>query len=80
MSTVSKSICGILLATTAFTSAYAQEAPVDDPVGEEIVVMGSRAAGGTAADSAAPVTLLSANALSRVAQPNLNQALTQLVP
>lgn len=82
MSTISRAISAVLLATTAITAAHAQEAPVDDqPVAaDEIVVTGSRAAGGAAADSAAPVTLLSANALSRVAQPNLNQALTQLVP
>lgn len=81
MSTVTKTICGILLASTAFTSAFAQEAPAEEqPVGDEIIVTGSRAVGGTAADSAAPVTLLSGNALTRVGQPNLNQALTQLVP
>ncbi|MCY1672976.1 TonB-dependent receptor [Novosphingobium sp. SL115] len=82
MSTISRAISAVLLTTTAITAAHAQEAPADDQplAADEIVVTGSRAAGGAAADSAAPVTLLSANALSRVAQPNLNQALTQLVP
>lgn len=84
MSTISRTISAVLLATTAITATAvrAQEAPVDEqPVAaDEIVVTGSRATGGAAADSAAPITLLSSNALSRVAQPNLNQALTQLVP
>lgn len=81
MSTVTKTICGLLLASTAFTSAFAQEAPAEEqPVADEIIVTGSRATGGAVADSAAPVTLLSADSLARVAQPNLNQALAQLVP
>lgn len=85
MSTVSRILCGALLVSTsafvAVPQVLAQEAPADDQaVADEIVVTGSRATGGTAADSAAPVTLLGAGALSRIAQPNLNQALTQLVP
>lgn len=68
MSTVTKTICGLLLASTAFTSAFAQEAPADEqPVGEEIIVTGSRATGGAVADSAAPVTLLTGDSLARVA-------------
>ncbi|CAM4170697.1 Vitamin B12 transporter BtuB [Novosphingobium lubricantis] len=81
MSTVSRTITSLLLASTIFTTAHAQEAAADEqPAGEAIVVTGSRATGGSAADAAAPVTLISGNALTRVAQPNLNQALTQLVP
>lgn len=81
-----------LLASTALTpAAFAQDA--SDPIdvtpqeleaeiaaGEEIVVTGSRAAGLMAADAAAPVTVLGAESITRVGQPNLNQALTQIVP
>lgn len=52
----------------------AAEAPAD------IVVTGTRATGQIAAQSATPIQLLSADQLSRVGQPNLNQALTQIVP
>ena len=58
--------------------AAAEDAPVD--AGSEIIVTGTRAAGQQAANAAAPIQLLSQDAISRVAQPNLNQALTQLVP
>jgi len=74
----------LLLASSAFpTVAYAQagEAAADaPPEGEEIIVTGTRTSGMQAAQSAAPVQLLSADSLARVGQPNLNQALTQLVP
>ncbi len=59
----------------------AQEAQVpqsDD--GTAIIVTGTRAVGMQAAESAAPVQVLSDEALSHVGQPNLNQALTQIVP
>jgi len=71
----------IFMATTALSAAHAQpaaEAPPED--GNDIIVTGTRATGTMAAESAAPIQLLSADALSKVGQPNLNQALTQLVP
>jgi len=85
MSTVFRAVRTALLVTSsaflAVSQAQAQESPADEqPVTDEIIVTGSRGAGGSAADSAAPVTLLSADSLARVGQPNLNQALTQLVP
>ncbi|MBO9579479.1 MAG: TonB-dependent receptor [Sphingobium sp.] len=65
--------------------AYAQtnEAPPPEaPAAEagEIIVTGTRATGMQAADSAAPIQLIGSEAISKVGQPNLNQALTQLVP
>lgn len=77
----------ILLASTALTAAHAQEiAPAMAEAEEadtgpgEIIVTGTRATGQQAAESAAPIQLLSEAAISRVGQPNLNQALTQIVP
>jgi len=57
-------------------------APVaaDTEASDDIVVTGTRQSGVRAADSAAPVQVLNAEALSRVGQPNLNQVLTQLAP
>ncbi|WP_375428576.1 TonB-dependent receptor plug domain-containing protein [uncultured Sphingomonas sp.] len=49
-------------------------------VSEDVIVTGTRASGITAAESAAPIKVLSEEALSHVGQPNLNQVLTQLVP
>jgi len=72
-----------LLATTALASvARAQDtAPVTDSFeGDAIIVTGTRAIGQSAAEAAAPIQLLSQESLARVGQPNLNQALTQLVP
>jgi iron complex outermembrane receptor protein len=80
-------IHALLFATVALPSmAYAQtdevapqaEAPAEGS--GEIIVTGTRATGMQAADSAAPIQLIGAEALGKVGQPNLNQALTQLVP
>lgn len=76
-----------LIASTALTTAamaqdaapQAAEAATPD-AGAEIIVTGTRATGQQAANAAAPIQLLSQDAITRVAQPNLNQALTQLVP
>ena len=79
MPRISKSFTIALFATTALsTAANAQDttAPADE--GEEIIVTGTRAVGTQAAESAAPIQLLSDTALEKVGQPNLNQALTQL--
>lgn len=72
----------LILASSWSACALAQEAP-QEPQAEDggtIIVTGTRAVGMQAADSAAPVQVFSQEALSRVGQPNLNQALTQLVP
>lgn len=78
---ISRVCTTIFMATTALSAAYAQpaaEAPPEDA--GDIIVTGTRATGTMAAESATPIQLLSADALSKVGQPNLNQALTQLVP
>src|SRR5262245_42965166 len=63
-------------------TAQTDEAQTGDSASgaEEIIVTGTRETGTRAADSATPIALLSASALEKVGQPNLNQALTQLVP
>ncbi|MXO71000.1 TonB-dependent receptor plug domain-containing protein [Alteraurantiacibacter buctensis] len=85
MSRITRTTAFIFLASTALsTTAMAQDAPEAAPEeaieGDFIIVTGTRAVGQAAADSAAPIQLLSDDALTRVGQPNLNQALTQLVP
>jgi iron complex outermembrane receptor protein len=70
------------------TPALAQDVPdasgtpvsASDDMNDAIIVTGTRAAGLRADDAAAPIQLLGEDALARVGQPNLNQALTQLVP
>jgi iron complex outermembrane receptor protein len=47
---------------------------------QEVIVTGTRATGITAAESPVPIKLVGAEAIASVGQPNLNQALTQLVP
>ncbi len=69
---------------TASHAAFAEAEEAADATGaaaeEEIIVTGTRAGGITAAESAAPIKVLSAELLEHVGQPNLNQVLTQLVP
>jgi iron complex outermembrane receptor protein len=85
MSRISRTFSSFLYVSTALTgTAFAQvsdkpaEAEAEAP--SEIVVTGTRGAGRIAADSATPIQLVGEAALSKVGQPNLNQALTQLVP
>jgi iron complex outermembrane receptor protein len=94
MSRFSKKFAFTLAASTALsttalaTPALAQDAPdpagtptsVSEELNDTIIVTGTRAAGLRADDAAAPIQLLGEDALARVGQPNLNQALTQLVP
>ena len=85
MSRFFKPVALILATSTALTTpVFAQDAPAEmsaaDANAEVIIVTGTRAGGMRAAEAAAPIQLLSEDALSRVGQPNLNQALTQLVP
>ncbi len=47
---------------------------------ESVIVTGTRVTGMTAADSAAPITVIGSDALSHVGQPNLIQALSQITP
>jgi iron complex outermembrane receptor protein len=85
----SKAFALALTASTALsTPALAQDDPsaapaaaeTDDEAGGAIIVTGTRAAGMRVEEAAAPIQLLSEDALTHVGQPNLNQALTQLVP
>lgn len=72
----------LILASSWSACALAQEAPQEPQAedGTAIIVTGTRAVGMSAADAAAPVQVLSEETFSRVGQPNLNQALTQIVP
>lgn len=47
---------------------------------EAVIVTGTRVTGMTAADSAAPITVIGSDAMTKVGQPNLIQALAQLTP
>jgi iron complex outermembrane receptor protein len=72
----------LILASSWSACAVAQEAPQEPQAdqGGDIIVTGTRAVGISAAESAAPVQVLSEEAISHVGQPNLNQVLTQMVP
>lgn len=73
----------LILASSWSACALAQAVPQAAPLvdeGAEIIVTGTRAIGMQAAESAAPVQVFGEEALSHVGQPNLNQALTQMVP
>ncbi|HEU4651749.1 MAG TPA: TonB-dependent receptor [Croceibacterium sp.] len=89
MSRFSKTLALALIASTALsTRALAQDDPTAAPAaapGEDgesgtIIVTGTRAAGMRVEEAAAPIQLLSEDAIAHVGQPNLNQVLTQLVP
>ena len=73
-----------LLAGVAFLAlatslpAFAQQIALADT--ESVIVTGTRVTGMTAADSAAPITVIGSDALSHVGQPNLIQALAQITP
>lgn len=72
----------LILASSWSACAAAQEAPQEPQAdaGAAIIVTGTRAVGMQAAEAAAPVQVLSQEAISHVGQPNLNQVLTQIVP
>ena len=67
----------VQLAAADAADANAAGLAVDDGT---IIVTGTRSGGITAAESAAPIKVLDATAITHVGQPNLNQVLTQLVP
>ena len=80
-------VAALAFGTTAIaqTTPTAQTAPgpsdaTETAAGSEIIVTGTRASGVTVAESAAPIKIVGAEAISHVGQPNLNQVLTQLVP
>jgi iron complex outermembrane receptor protein len=72
----------VLVLASLAQNASAAEAPIADAeaTGEAIIVTGTRQTGIRAADSAAPISLIDSGTLTRVGQPNLNQALTQIAP
>src|SRR5262245_60397430 len=72
-------LIGSTLAIVTVPVLHAQETTQQTPV-EEVIVTGTRRAGVAAADSAAPVQVLDSGTLSKVAQPDLVQALAQNVP
>lgn len=79
------SVAALAIASFTATAGLAQTSPADaaDPAADDgatIIVTGTRASGITAAESPTPIKLLGADAIEKVGQPNLNQALTQLVP
>jgi len=80
----SKSKTSLLLGTSlivlaALTApALAQEVAQTET--EAVIVTGTRVTGMTAADSAAPITVIGSDALTHVGQPNLIQALAQITP
>lgn len=85
----STSLIALAVALATTTTAYAadpatpSDAPPEAGAGvpdDAIIVTGTRAIGVTAAESAAPIKLVGADAISHVGQPNLNQVLTQLLP
>jgi iron complex outermembrane receptor protein len=66
-----------ILSLSAF-SAQGQQLAVNDT--EAVIVTGTRLSGLSAADSAAPVTVIGTDAITHVGQPNLIQALAQISP
>ena len=69
-----------LLLGTALATISAAGTPVFADETETIIVTGTRTTGMKAADSAAPIVVLPAEALSHTGVPNLIDALAQQVP
>jgi iron complex outermembrane receptor protein len=80
----SKSKTSLLLGTSfivlAALAAPALAQEVAQAETEAVIVTGTRVTGMTAADSAAPITVIGSDALTHVGQPNLIQALAQITP
>jgi len=72
-------LIGSTVAVLSVPALHAQNGANDAKL-EEVIVTGTRRVGVEAADSAAPVQVLDAGTLSKVAQPDLIQALAQNVP
>src|SRR6478752_1392190 len=73
-------LLGASLAVLTVLSAPALAQQVAQSDTEAVIVTGTRVTGMTAADSAAPITVIGSDALSKVGQPNLIQALAQITP
>src|SRR5882724_5922649 len=76
---MSKSKSSLLLGAS-FSVFTAMTAPSFSQETEAVIVTGTRVTGMTAADSSAPITVIGADALTHVGQPNLIQALAQIAP
>ncbi len=70
----------LLAMLMAGSAASAAAAAVEAPVASEVIVTGTRVTGLKAIDSPAPIQVLGADALKRVGQPDLIQALQQNLP
>ncbi|HTW35012.1 MAG TPA: TonB-dependent receptor [Rhizomicrobium sp.] len=68
------------ITATAQSSAYAQTTVASNDETETVIVTGTRVSGMKAADSAAPIQIVGADALSHVGQVSLADALQQQVP
>jgi iron complex outermembrane receptor protein len=76
-----KSKSSLLLGTSLIVlAAVAAPALAQEAETEAVIVTGTRVTGMTAADSAAPITVIGSDALTHVGQPNLIQALAQITP
>jgi iron complex outermembrane receptor protein len=73
-------LMGASLVVFAALAAPALAQTVAQNETESVIVTGTRVTGMTAADSAAPITVIGSDALSHVGQPNLIQALSQITP
>jgi iron complex outermembrane receptor protein len=71
---------GASLVVLAAIAAPALAQDVAQAETESVIVTGTRVSGMTAADSAAPVTVIGSDALTHVGQPNLIAALSQITP
>ena len=82
---------GVLMIRPKYTRVAANDGASDQPASaappsnqttsvETVIITGTRVSGMTAEDSAAPITVLGADALSHTGQPNLINALAQQVP
>src|SRR5690349_3306241 len=69
---------GASFSILAASPALAQQVAQSDT--EAVIVTGTRVTGMTAADSAAPITVIGSDVLTKVGQPNLIQALAQITP
>ncbi|MEP6829395.1 MAG: hypothetical protein ABI963_03580, partial [Rhizomicrobium sp.] len=73
-------LLGSSVAAFAWSAAPATAQNNGANTNETVIVTGTRVQGMTAADSAAPITVLGSDALTHTGSPDLRQALGQMVP
>jgi iron complex outermembrane receptor protein len=76
----SAGVMALLVSTGMANPAFAAAAAPESSSVEEVVVTGTRTSGVKAIDSAAPIETVGANALTKVGQPDLLDALSQNLP